>query len=724
MKNRFLTSLALFGFALASSAALAAPGQWLQSARHGDIAYFLGDAPNQILRYDLAARNFLSPVALPEAPSAFTVDGDGIYVSFGRVVRGYQLDGSGQYHISNTPADVTAMTVSGDHLFLHTGVSPFDMMSVNKASGLVVDTGDFFYRMRGLSVAPTAGRIYGTSNGVSPADILYVAFNADGTFGVQNDSPHHGDYPIGDQTYIFPNESRVIDDSGVVYAADTLNFSGSLGGPFDFLDFYLEAPVVLRDGTIYGYTQTLQETGLLEPQNVLHSFYVSADDIIGFYDDGAASMAVEILSLLDIAPPDPGDPVDPNGLAYVPDAVALGSDNTLYLLSADNQSVFRWSHSTRSYLPSIPLTGIPIFMAYSRDTHRLYLGYDDTRITQIDLGSGVSEQFFASVPQSILGLATAGQYVFACDPSGAWVSHFTYHPDGSLISQEEWNYFSTEYIWSEVQGRMYFLRDSTSPNDILWEEIGANGVIGAMTDSPFHSSNGMQHPIRVAPDGSAVLLGSGWVFDPVSLELISFLPNEIDDAAWLGSELGTMRLIAGQTQAQEWESNLAPAGAYLAPGEGHALVSYSDRLVIISIVDGIPEFYDWFVGTNDVDGDGVDNASDVFPLDPAESADSDGDSVGDNSDNCTLSTNTDQRDTDGDNIGNACDQDIAPAVNDCAVNFIDLGALKAAFFSTPGDPNWNPDADFNGDDTVNFVDLGILRAAIFAPPGPSAEGCN
>ena len=59
----------------------------------------------------------------------------------------------------------------------------------------------------------------------------------------------------------------------------------------------------------------------------------------------------------------------------------------------------------------------------------------------------------------------------------------------------------------------------------------------------------------------------------------------------------------------------------------------------------------------DRDGDGVLNASDAFPDDAAESADTDTDTVGDNADNCPNDANTNQLDSDGDLLGDACDAD-------------------------------------------------------------------
>ena len=124
----------------------------------------------------------------------------------------------------------------------------------------------------------------------------------------------------------------------------------------------------------------------------------------------------------------------------------------------------------------------------------------------------------------------------------------------------------------------------------------------------------------------------------------------------------------------------------------------------------------WQFRVHPVDTRGEEGA----PVLASFSTDDDLDGVLDAVDNCLLLANPSQLDTDGDGFGNACDADIAPAVNDCIVNVVDLGALRAAFFSTPGAGNWNPDADFNGDGVVNVIDLGIMRASFFGAPGPSA----
>lgn len=92
-------------------------------------------------------------------------------------------------------------------------------------------------------------------------------------------------------------------------------------------------------------------------------------------------------------------------------------------------------------------------------------------------------------------------------------------------------------------------------------------------------------------------------------------------------------------------------------------------------------------------------------------SDTDGDTIFDHLDNCTLIENTDQRDTDNDGYGNPCDPDFD---NNLIVNASDLAYFKTVFF-TP-----DPDADLNGDGIVNAADLATLKIFFFKPPGPSA----
>jgi len=95
----------------------------------------------------------------------------------------------------------------------------------------------------------------------------------------------------------------------------------------------------------------------------------------------------------------------------------------------------------------------------------------------------------------------------------------------------------------------------------------------------------------------------------------------------------------------------------------------------------------------------------------AMGADTDEDGLVDNSDNCTLVSNSDQRDNDNDGYGNLCDGDFN---NDAETNFGDWFILRQ-LLGQPGDRR----TDLNGDGITNFADVIIFRDLVGMPPGPT-----
>ena len=97
----------------------------------------------------------------------------------------------------------------------------------------------------------------------------------------------------------------------------------------------------------------------------------------------------------------------------------------------------------------------------------------------------------------------------------------------------------------------------------------------------------------------------------------------------------------------------------------------------------------------DDDADGVENGSDAYPSNAAESADSDGDGIGDNADNCVNASNADQSDVDGDTTGDACDSTNAPAIYTFSSSITD-GASSVSY---------------SGQVARNFMILGLVDEA-------------
>ncbi|MEL7450442.1 MAG: hypothetical protein AAFN78_14615 [Pseudomonadota bacterium] len=173
------------------------------------------------------------------------------------------------------------------------------------------------------------------------------------------------------------------------------------------------------------------------------------------------------------------------------------------------------------------------------------------------------------------------------------------------------------------------------------------------------------------------------------------------------------------------EGDFAVGYADQLGGTSMAFVGSEPVLVFRETTTGVLHAVDFAAVVYDQTGAIVDPS--VFDLPPGEPtfgavnpsitgvADTDGDGIGDDVDNCTLVANPDQLDTNGDLIGNICDGDLS---NNCSISFEDLGLMKAVFFSN------DPDADLSGNGSVSFEDLGLLKEAFFGPPGPSAAGCD
>lgn len=566
---------------------------WVASTSFNGIAYFAFATPPRIERFDLASEFWMTPLSLSETPYALTVDSSAIFVGFARRVIRMPLEGGEETHLRNTGADINSLVTIGEYLYIHWGEEYFT--SCHKASGSFIDSQELNRRMRGVSVAPSLNKIFARSVGVSPSDILEVNFNVDGTIGIYRDSPYHGDFTSAARTFVFPGETRVADDSGIVYSTNGLVYTNSLAGSFDDMAFYFDLPVVLRGDELFSYSNVFLETGKYTLGQACQRIFIESDRVYAaFLQRGEVEF--EVIPIDRLTPATPGEPVDPTGAAYDPDDILLDRDGTVHLLSPSFLSVFRWSPVTTEYLESIPLHEVPGEMAYSEVTHRLYIGYNTGRITQVDLlEERLSETSFVNTPGSVRELATAWQYVFVCDESSN-DTHITYRPDGILIGQDTGAYFSQEYTWSSLLGRLYYLRDDASPNDVLWRIINPDGTLGLEEDSPEHSSTGISHPVRVSPNGSYVVLGSGRVHDAISLAIVDYLPNIITDMTWIVKEGGVeipyaIRTTDVDSQVQKFGETLGETATASLPGDPLRLFTIGDRILAITSVGGIPVFH-------------------------------------------------------------------------------------------------------------------------------------
>ena len=659
---------------------------WIESKEHDGIVYFLDDSPATIKRYSLVSQSFLPEIdltvgsaILAGVPIDFHVDNAGIYIAFGRSVYRYDLGGGNEFYLGNANYDITGIVSHSNNLVI---VSERDIKSVNKLTGNSVDIISSHYRLQGISVSEHQNKIVARTQGISPSDIRTVEITSNGIFGNQADSPYHGEYPDANKVYVFPDGERVIDDAGIIYNINDLTYDNSLAGALYQITFSGNEPVVLRGSTLYAYSTTLGEKGVYTLSVTPNKVAVYNNTIFSFYESENAEIAVANTDIGLLVPPEPVLPVNPDNLAYSIDDIKYGND-IVFILSREHLNIFRWSISLESYIDSIPLTQAPTYMTYSEVTNRLYLAYPTGKITQVVFDNSLDEVPYVNLPYTPYALEAAEQFIFATDPSGLVDTYYTFDQYGVMTSSVDLKYWSNQYEWSSVNNRLYYINGSR----ITWEEINTTtGEFGLYHNSIFHHNHGdLMNPIRSADDGSVILLGSGRVYDAISLEYIDALPVNINDAAWVNNQLITIRQDGSDSSVIElWTDSYTLSRAVSIIGTPIRLFSLENKILIVtsvagvlnfiadSDIDGVGDTMDVFpldptetadadndgVGNNadlDDDNDGVNDLLDAFPFDAAETLDSDGDGVGDNADAFPFDESETQ-DSDGDGIGDNSDE--------------------------------------------------------------------
>ena len=506
---------------------------WKQSRLHGSVLYFLDNASTRLRRFDFATTSWLGDITLNGAADSFDVDASGIYVKFSNRVERVALDGSSSAVVPSVTAPLPYLEVVGNVLLMG---DPNTVYAYNKTTGALVNSRFAYYSMGGTSTIELEGRMFGTTQGVSPADVIEVEYDpASGFITNYFDSPYHGAYPIGDKTFAREAGGMVVDSSGVVYASNTLNYLGSLGGAVQGVAFLADRFVVIRGGQLAVFSNDVRELGHIDAPLGLQDIATYAGSpyaISGSID----SLTIAPLSLDSIAQPAPPSARRWEEAAPKVDYI-LGDGNDIVMVSQVEHAAYTFNSPTWTQADPTPLYPGPLRAAFSPVNNTVYAAYAGGAIYAFPRASAGSASWFASTAASSLGLATAGEYVFAVDPSGAWDSHYTFSPSGSLLSSVDWNYYSRQYEWDPVTRRMYFFRDGSSPNDLHWEQIGLDGSIVAEGESPYHGEVNAVTPIRVSPDGARIFIGSGQVFESGGLTFAGNLNSAVADIGWLNGDV-------------------------------------------------------------------------------------------------------------------------------------------------------------------------------------------
>ena len=354
-----------------------------------------------------------------------------------------------------------------------------------------------------------------------------------------------------------------------------------------------------------------------------------------------------------------GDPVEPTGLAFRPDASLVADNGSIFHLSREHQSVFRWSPMLELYTQSILLSAIPDHMTYYSPDNLIYLSYDDGLINILDPDSGL-EYEFVRLKGEILGMTMVGSQLFVVTDTGTNDLQYVIDRDGNSVSERVTNFRSDGYVWNESMRTLFYVTTNIMPDQLVSQSIGIDGELGSTLVATNENAMPIFAPVVSSSTGDNIVLGNGDLYDTSTLEVTSSLGLEITDAAWYTQErLLTLTQTTNTVILREWNSNQEVTKEIEIPSDYSALVyGEQDSVYLLWLDQGKPKLTLWNYGSNDSDDDGVIDSNDAFPVDPSESFDNDGDGIGNNldpdDDNDGIA-DTDDDDDDNDDINDSND---------------------------------------------------------------------
>ncbi|WP_212589995.1 thrombospondin type 3 repeat-containing protein [Cellvibrio mixtus] len=601
----------------------------------GDKAYFLFSAPNKIAVYNMATQSQSADISLTKIPTAFAVTGNTAYIAFNRELRALDLTTGNSQFVRNTSNEITRITLLGNYIYAMENNGSIHV--INRDNFVLVETElSSYWRGSSQVASPVNQAIFTRSSGISPSDISKMSIATDGTISSSVDSVYHGDYPDASRLFLNHSESRVYDNAGVVYFAADLTYAGSLAGSLDDLAFSGDNPIVLRNTQLTLFNASHIEQGVIN-LNAKPDRIAVHDERVFTFTLSASSVTVNSVDISGFDLPAPGEPVNPNGLAYNPEFMLADGQDVLYLIDRETLSIFRWSLAEQQYLSSLSLLVPPTWVTYSAAQQRLYLGFPNGKISYFDTAAETpKETHFVNLPTAVRGLQAAGDYLFAADSSGAWATHYSFSADGSLLNSFDWAYIGNQYLWNPTTSRIYMHRDDTSPNDLVWRELDqATGLLGDDGESPYHGGTIIsRYPLVASSDGEYLLNGGGQILSAYNGTVLNALSNSINAGIWINDQLIT---VDSGNNLQFWEENFSLKSNFALGNVLSAkLFNLNNHLVIVKQTQ-----------TNPV----------ISTYDIANLPDSDADGVHDLQDNCINVANSDQADFDADTLGDLCDED-------------------------------------------------------------------
>ncbi|MEM7435512.1 MAG: hypothetical protein AAF436_10205 [Myxococcota bacterium] len=270
-------------------------------------------------------------------------------------------------------------------------------------------------------------------------------------------------------------------------------------------------------------------------------------------------------------------------LAFVASEVAFSSNGILYFLDLEADRIHRYEISSGALLPPLVGSSQVATMAVAPDDSGAYLAYAGGRIDDFDLDTGAGA-FFGAAPDNISSMVVTGGLLFTIDASGAWDTHSVYdRATGARLAFDEWRDTGRSFAWAPGMGRLFFLNSGVSPTDINYVDIDdVNGTLSEEVDSPYHGDYSLPNPIRLLPDESAIIVGSGLLFSTTDLSYQSAMGLSFTDVAFANDNYYLADSVGAMTQIRVLDAAFNILSAHYVDGAPRALFRHNDALVLVA----------------------------------------------------------------------------------------------------------------------------------------------
>jgi hypothetical protein len=277
--------------------------------------------------------------------------------------------------------------------------------------------------------------------------------------------------------------------------------------------------------------------------------------------------------------PSPGEQALPDG--FVPLSTVIDTNGVAYLLDADNQKIYRYNVQSKRMLGALPTSYRPKKLVYAAQLNRLFVANDEGRVTFYDLTlANPKENGLVVVAGGLSDIIAVNYHLLVIPARGSgWVHYYTYDKSGRLVHEKDWSYPASHYAALEETGSVYYI-SNFSPAD-LHRLVIRNGQMITDGDSPYHGDYRLGGPI--VPSTSLVAIGSGLVFESVSMKFVGSLPHGFDAGVWIDGHLLTASTKGGGFDLKFWNSNWFEQQTKRFEGALVTLLKFKGKAVLIYV---------------------------------------------------------------------------------------------------------------------------------------------